>query len=124
MGDATIDFTVRQEREVIIAEVVGKVVGEQAARLKKLLARSVDGIPAEESPALVLQLRRVPYLDSEGLGAIVRTRQAVVQRGGRFALAGAGENIRRLLGVAKLTEILPNYDQEADAVAAVSEPAS
>ena len=120
MVDETIDFTVREDGDVLIAEVTGKVVGEQAARLKRSLARAVDGLPAEQAPAVVIQLKSVPFLDSEGLGAIVRTRQAVVQRGGRLALAGARENIRRLLTVAKLTEVLPNYDQEAEAIAAVA----
>ena len=121
MGDETIGFTVREDGDVLIAEVAGKVVGSQAARLKRSLTRAVDGLPQEKAPAVVIQLRKVPFLDSEGLGAIVRVRQAVAQRGGRFALAGAGDNIRRLLTVAKLTEFLPNYDQEAEAVAAVAD---
>ncbi len=121
MGDDTIDFTVREDGDVLIAEVAGKVVGSEAARLKRSLSRAVDGLPQEKAPGVVIQLRKVPFLDSEGLGAIVRVRQAVAQRGGRIALAGAGDNIRRLLTVAKLTEILPTYDQEAEAVAAVAE---
>jgi anti-anti-sigma factor len=116
----TTEFLVREDDGVIIVDVSGKIIGEQAARFKRSLDRTIDGVPSDLAPALVVCLKRVAFLDSEGLGAIVRARQAVVQRGGRFVLAEAGENIRRLLTVAKLTEILPNYEREADAVAALA----
>jgi len=68
---------------------------------------------------IVLNLERVPFIDSAGLGRLVRLLNRARAARGDLKLCGAGPNIRQVLRVTKLGSILVAYDTEADAVAAL-----
>ena len=68
---------------------------------------------------IVLNIADVPFLDSAGLGAVVFARQHVSQRDGRIAILAPAAHVRRLLTVARLTQMIPVFDDEDTAVTSV-----
>jgi anti-anti-sigma factor len=71
------------------------------------------------SPLVVVDLDRVEFIDSSGLGALVRARRTAQERGGDVVLAGADEQVREVLALTNLTDLFSVYPSVADAVAAV-----
>ncbi|MGB8770576.1 MAG: STAS domain-containing protein [Candidatus Korobacteraceae bacterium] len=55
---------------------------------------------------LVLDLTHVEFVDSAGLGIIIRLFGEIGQRGGQFRIAGAHEQVRRLFEITHTTAIL------------------
>lgn len=55
---------------------------------------------------VVLDLRGVNFLDSSGLRVFVTTREALAERGGNLVLRNASANIRRLLDITGLGEVI------------------
>ena len=55
---------------------------------------------------LVLDLTHVDFVDSAGLGIIMRIFGEIGQQGGQFRIAGAGEQVRRLFDITHTTPIL------------------
>ena len=48
----------------------------------------------------------VGFVNSSGLGMLIAARQAAQEHGAEFLLIGAGEQLKHLLEITKLTEIL------------------
>ncbi|MAF11981.1 hypothetical protein CMK11_16165 [Candidatus Poribacteria bacterium] len=112
------EFSVRVEGSVLVVTVVGRLIADQSVRLGRALeeeaAEAPDGVHS-----LLLNMRDVPYIDSQGLGSVIRGQQAVAAKGGRVALAEPQPNIRRLFTVTKLTNVVSLHDDEAAALAAL-----
>lgn len=57
---------------------------------------------------LVLDFGGVTFVDSTGLGALVRLRKEAEQRGLRLRLEGVRPEVRRVLDLTGLSEIFPD----------------
>src|SRR5262245_8846688 len=66
----------------------------------------------------VLDLRGVSFIDSAGLGLLVRLLSRVRASAGDLKLCGAGPNVEKTLTVTRLKSVLRSYTTEADAIAA------
>jgi anti-sigma B factor antagonist len=64
----------------------------------------------------VLNLEAVPYIDSAGLGEIVRTYTSISRQGGKLKLLNVSKRIYDLLVITKLVTIFDSYEDEAEAV--------
>src|SRR5947207_13569655 len=69
------------------------------------LRASVRAIIDDEKPKrLVVDLSRVPYIDSSGLAVLIGAMQTLELEGGLFLLAGAQEGVRMILESARLDQ--------------------
>jgi anti-sigma B factor antagonist len=66
---------------------------------------------------LVLNLANVPYMDSGGLGEVVRSYTTVKRAGGDLKLLNATKRISDLLTITKLITVFEIHEDEAAAVA-------
>ena len=64
----------------------------------------------------------MPYIDSAGLGEIVRTYTTVSRQGGSLKLLNLTKRIQDLLSITKLLTVFETYDSEGDAVRSFSSP--
>jgi anti-sigma B factor antagonist len=58
----------------------------------------------------------VPYVDSAGLGEIVRTYTTVSRKGGKLKLLNLTKKIQDLLSITKLLTVFETYESEDEAV--------
>ena len=65
---------------------------------------------------LILNLEGVPYVDSAGLGEIVRTYTTVSRQGGNLKLLNLTKRITDLLMITKLLTVFDTYDSEEEAL--------
>ncbi|MGI8760226.1 MAG: STAS domain-containing protein [Jatrophihabitantaceae bacterium] len=110
------DFSVstRTEDDTTIVAVTGDIDLYTSPRLQEQLAALIDSGASE----LVVDLSNVPFLDSTALGALVGARKDAMERGGSITLAGAQNNVVKVLRVTKLTEVFAMHDSVADALSA------
>jgi len=97
---------------VTILELQGKLVLDDGLRR---LRDEVDAA-VREGRELLLDLQGVPYVDSAGLGEIVRTHATVCRQGGRLKLLHVNERIQGLLLTAHLQSVVETFDSEAAAL--------
>jgi anti-sigma B factor antagonist len=87
----------RPKKDVILGELDGRLLqGNELQTLKSELA----SLAGEPRIMLILDLSRVEYADSAGLGVMLYLDGLAQQAGSTLRLAGAG---RRLLEVLKMT---------------------
>lgn len=63
----------------------------------------------------VLDLDRVPWMNSRGLGRLVALWKVVDQAGGRLVVVCGGERIRNILRIAQLDDVLRPWPNMAEA---------
>ncbi|MFN7945499.1 MAG: STAS domain-containing protein [Blastocatellia bacterium] len=106
-------ITERKSGDVTILDVEGKILlGEGDVQLKK----KIDELLERKESKLLLNLASVPYMDSGGLGEIVRSYTTVKRAGGELKLLNATQRIQDLLTITKLYTVFDVHDNEDAAV--------
>ena len=107
----------RKVGDVVVLDLRGKVtLGEG----DELLKDKVNSIVNQGHKKIVLNLAGVPYIDSAGLGEIVRTYTTVSRQGGSQKLLNLTKRITDLLSITKLLTVFETYDSENEAVRSFS----
>ncbi len=107
----------RPTGDVIVLDLKGKMtLGEG----DELLKDKINSLVHQGRRKVVLNLEGVPYIDSAGLGEIVRTYTTVSRQGGSMKLLNLTKRITDLLSITKLLTVFETYDNEADAVRSFS----
>jgi anti-sigma B factor antagonist len=107
----------RTVSDVTVLDLKGKMtLGEGDEMLKD----KINGLLAAKKKKLVLNLEGVPYIDSAGLGEIVRTFTTVSRQGGKLKLLNLTKRIEDLLSITKLLTVFETFDSEAEAVKSFS----
>lgn len=110
-------LSTRKSGNVVILDIEGKIVlGEGDVEIKQ----AVDRLVEKGSRNFLLNLAKVPYVDSAGLGEIIRCYTALRKMGGEFKLLSPNQRIVDLLTITKLLNVFDLYDNEASAVASFS----
>src|SRR3989338_5133496 len=81
----------------------------------EILKDKINSLLLQGCRKLVLNLEGVPYIDSAGLGEIVRTYTTVSRQGGSLKLLNLTKRITDLLSITKLLTVFETYDSEDDA---------
>ena len=103
----------RTVSDVTVLDLKGKMtLGEG----DELLKDKINSLLAAGKKKLLLNLEAVPYIDSAGLGEVVRTYTTVSRQGGSLKLLNLTKRIEDLLSITKLLTVFDTYDNEADAV--------
>jgi anti-sigma B factor antagonist len=103
--------------EVVLLDIKGRItLGEG----DELLKDKVNSILNQGHRKIVLNLAEVPYIDSAGLGEIVRTYTTVSRQGGSLKLLNLTKRITDLLSITKLLTVFETFESESDAVRSFS----
>ena len=106
-------ITERKSGDVTVLDIEGKILlGEGDVQLK----RKIDELVERNEIKVVLNLENVPYMDSGGLGEIVRSYTTATRAGGNLKLLHATKRISDLLTITKLITVFEIFDDEATAV--------
>ena len=106
-------ITERKSGDVTVLDVEGKILlGEGDVQLK----RKIDELIERNETKILLNLANVPYMDSGGLGEIVRSYTTVKRANGELKLLNATKRISDLLTITKLITDFEIHDDEAAGV--------
>jgi anti-sigma B factor antagonist len=99
--------------DVTILDLKGKMtLGEG----DELLKDKINSLIHQGQKKLLLNLEGVPYIDSAGLGEIVRTYTTVSRQGGNLKLVNLTKRITDLLSITKLLTVFETFETEPEAL--------
>jgi anti-sigma B factor antagonist len=99
--------------DVVVLDLKGRITMGEG---DELLKDKVNSLVNQGHKKIVLNLAEVPYIDSAGLGEIVRTYTTVSRQGGSLKLLSLTKRITDLLAITKLLTVFETHDNEADAI--------
>lgn len=106
-------ITERKIGDVTVLDIEGKILlGEGNVQLK----RKIDELVERNEIKVVLNLDQVPYMDSGGLGEIVRSYTTATRVGGNLKLLNSTKRISDLLTITKLITVFEVFESEEAAV--------
>ncbi len=106
--------TERVVGDVTVLDLEGRIVLGEG---DEVLRNKVRDVVAGGSRKVVLNLGAVSYVDSAGLGELVRCHTRLVRVGGAIKLLNLTERMEDLLQITKLVTVFETHDSEADALA-------
>jgi len=104
--------------DIVILDVRGRVtVSEESRRALDAIRRLVS----DGRSKILVNLVYVPYIDSLGIGDIVRGFVAAQRAGATLKLCGVAGRIRAVLDATQLSGVIESFESEEDAVASFHE---
>src|SRR4249919_2016852 len=103
----------RSTGDVTILDLKGRMTMGEG---DELLNDKINSLILQGRKKLVLNLEGVPYVDSAGLGEIVRTYTTVSRQGGSLKLVNLTKRITDLLAITKLLTVFETFESEPEAL--------
>jgi anti-anti-sigma factor len=119
-------ITVRTEGNVSIVQLTGEFTLGRDGLARPLdlhghrledLGETLRGLLDRGASRIVLDLERVRFIDSTGLGDLVGWKKRAFQLGGDVRLLRARERVRNVLELTALARMFQIFDDEEEAVA-------
>jgi anti-sigma B factor antagonist len=101
-----LEVEVERDGESVVVKCHGRLVAGVTEELHRVVKPLIP-----ESKLIVVDLAELTYVDSTGLGALVRLSVSARQHGCEFRLLHLGKQLRNLL---KLTNLLSAFSQVED----------
>ena len=97
----------------MVLDLTGRItIGDGSLVLRKQVQSLLD----RDHTQLLLNLAEVDYIDSSGLGEVVRSYTTVRNAGGDLKLLSLTLKVRDLMQITKLLTVLDVFDNEATAL--------
>lgn len=103
----------RKNAGVLVLDLKGKIlIGDGIDELRGAINSAIK----EKESRILLNFNEVPYLDSTGLGEVVRSYTSVKKEGGNVKIVNLTNKVKDLLSVTKLLTVFETFEDEDKAV--------
>ncbi|HUO24453.1 MAG TPA: STAS domain-containing protein [Candidatus Aquilonibacter sp.] len=103
----------RQVGDVLVLDVSGRItLGEGNVMLREIVRDLAD----KGNRRIVLNLSEVSYVDSSGLGELVKTHTTIRNKGGELKLASLNKRVHDLLQMTRLSAVFDIHKDEGSAL--------
>ena len=105
--------TTRSVGDVWVVDLSGKItIGEGDVVLRE----KVTDLLESGQKSVLLNLEKVSYMDSAGIGELVACYKRAKEKGGNVKLLNPSGKVYDLLSLTKLEEVFETFDDEQEAV--------
>jgi anti-sigma B factor antagonist len=111
---AELNISERRVGDVTVLDMDGKItIGEGSVALRTAIRRLLE----EGKKKILLNLARVGYIDSSGIGELVSSYTSIGKEEGQLKLLNLTQKLQDLLTITKLLTVFDVYDSEEEALA-------
>ena len=103
---------IRHAGAVSLLEVSGSLTSFEIGELRDAISRLVK----EGRKNIVLNLSRLQYLDSSGIGELAKAYVSVVKAGGQVKVVGLSSKVEEILKITQLYQVFPEFPSEEAAL--------
>ena len=111
-GEGHMDITTRTKRDVVILDISGEIDLYNAPEIKDIIGKLIE----EKKYNVVINLEKVSYIDSSGIGALISSLSNLKKYQGGLKIINVFASVRKVFELTKLTSFFEIYDSEEDAV--------
>ena len=109
----------RNLSDITVLDLEGNMAREENAQFRKYVASIINS----GARKLILNLSRVSYMDSNGLGELISCYTAIQAVSGHVMLLGPNHRLQNLLAITKLDTLFETFDTETAAIASFTDGA-
>jgi len=102
----------KQFGKIALIEIEGEVDAEHCAQLKRALAKA----KGEDTQHFILDLNKVGFIDSTGLGILISLLRYLNEKGGKLRLTGLQDEVRSIFEITRLFRVFDISKSVEDAM--------
>lgn len=88
--------------DVLVVELIGEINILDVNDFKEVIKKRIS---EESAKKVIVDMEKVPFMDSSGLGMLISLYKFVSENQGKIVYSGLSEYILKILGFAKLDKI-------------------
>lgn len=104
----------RMEDDIAILSISGKLMGGNET---KEVSEKVESLLSDGISKIVMDLAKVKWMNSTGLGALIESRRIITEKEGTLKLAAVAEKIKSLLIITQILNLFETYETPDRAIA-------
>ena len=108
----TFSVQIRQSDKISLVDVQGRLTSYEAQAFRE----AIRGLVKNGHKDIVLNLTGLEYLDSSGVGELVRNYLTVVKSGGAMKVVGLAPKVEQIFKVTQLYQVFPEFPDETSAL--------
>ncbi|MCK4283355.1 MAG: STAS domain-containing protein [Candidatus Brocadiae bacterium] len=108
---------IRRQDDITIVDIAGRFDAQSAPQIKSELHKLIE----DGDTKLVLNLEKMDFIDSAGLGVLVSCLRKAAAHGGDLRLAEVPEFCRSIFELTRLTRVFDVNETEAQATEAIGQ---
>ncbi len=101
------------QKNVGIIRPEGEIIFDNSNPVKEEAKKKIR---RNEVDKLIVDLRKVPYLDSSGVGFIISLFKFMRERNGELVVSSLNEKVKRVCELTRLNEIIEIFEDEEAAM--------
>jgi anti-sigma B factor antagonist len=105
-------ITIRHSGPASLIDVTGHLTSFEAGALRQ----AITGLVSDKRKDIVLNLAGLDYLDSSGIGELVRNYLTVIKSGGTMKVVGLSAKVEEILKITQLYKVFPEFPDEETAL--------
>jgi anti-sigma B factor antagonist len=106
------NVSVRQAEGVSLVDVSGRLTSFESKAFRQM----IHALVKDGNTNIVLNLTDLEYLDSSGVGELVRNYMSVIKKGGAMKVVGLAPKVEQILKITQLYQVFPEFPDEASAL--------
>ena len=107
------DITRRESGNIVLLDINGEIDLYNAPEIKDI----ISGLIEEQKYSIIINLDKVSYIDSSGIGALISSLSNLKKYQGGLKIINVAGSVKKVFELTKLTSFFEIFDNEADAVA-------
>jgi len=104
--------SIRQNGQISLVDLKGHLTSFESVGLRD----TITNLIRQGRKRIVLNLSELEYLDSSGIGQLVRNYLTVIKAGGEMKVVGLSARVEEILKVTKLSQVLAECQDEETAL--------
>jgi anti-sigma B factor antagonist len=112
--------TIRHAGAASLLDLSGRLTSFEIGALREAISQLLK----QGRKNIVLNLSRLQYLDSSGIGELAREYVTVVKHGGEMKVVGLSPKVEEILKITQLYQVFPEFPSEEAALQSFPSPAS
>lgn len=109
-----LEIKTREMDSVTLVELNGKIIlGDESSSLRE----TIKGLLAQGKKKILLNLARISFIDSAGVGTLVSAYTTARSQGGEVKLSSLTKKFRETLQVTRLLTVFEVFDDDPAAIA-------
>jgi anti-sigma B factor antagonist len=102
---------IRQSGDISVVELKGHLTSFELGAMRE----AIQALLKQGRSNILLNLSGLQYMDSSGVGELVRNYMSVVKRGGVMKVVGLGPKVEEILRITQLYQVFQEFPDEQTA---------
>lgn len=105
--------------KIAIIEIKGSLTGDEGTDKFRV---AVKDFIEQGNKSLVINMQKVNYVNSSGIGALIGAHTSYAKNGGEVKITGITNNVQNLLVMTKLVDVFDVYEDLDEAIDSFLKP--